>query len=154
VTTPVGARQMQDGSIVLRGGAMCLRSCLYLLLALEEASWFIANELQLLAKCLLRPASLIRRCVGVALIFAVLLCGALASSSALHRLIHPDADNDHHECAITVFAHGNVNVTGGSPEVMAPIFIALPGDDSFQNVVLVSCDYLLLPGRAPPVLSA
>jgi hypothetical protein len=137
---------MQDGSIVLRGGAMCLRSCLYLLLALEEASWFIANELQLLAKCLLRPASLIRRCVGVALIFAVLLCGALASSSALHRLIHPDADNDHHECAITVFAHGNVN--------MAPIIIARPGDDSFQHVVLVSCDYLLLPGRAPPVLSA
>ena len=88
------------------------------------------------------------------LIFSVLFCGALASSSGLHRLIHPDADNDHHQCAITIFAHGNVDLADGNPVLAAPDFGARLADDRSRNIVLLSCDYLLLPGRAPPAGSA
>lgn len=124
------------------------------MLAWKSLLCFIANELQLRAKCLLRPHGLISRWFTAVLIIGVLFCGALASNPELHRLIHPDADNAHHECAVTIFAHGKVSVTDGNPVIATPIFSAFPVDVSFHNVVLVSCDYLLLPGRAPPVLSS
>jgi hypothetical protein len=123
------------------------------MLAWRSLPCFIANELQLNAKCLLRSDGLISRWFTVVLIFAVLFCGALASNPGLHRLIHPNAGDVHHECAVTIFAHGKVNAMDGNPVVATPIFSAFPVDASFHKVVLVSCDYLLLPGRAPPRLS-
>lgn len=106
--------------------------------------------MHLAPKYLLRSGSLIRRWVPAALISAVLFCGALASSPVLHHLIHPDADNDHHECAITMFSHGQVDVTDGNPVVAAPILAEPLSVDFFESAVLVSCDYVHLPGRAPP----
>ncbi len=88
------------------------------------------------------------------MIFMVLFCGLLSSSSILHEIIHPDANNEHHQCAITVFAHGHVDLTDGGPILLAPVFREFQAAVLFESAVLASSDYLLLPGRAPPVLAS
>jgi hypothetical protein len=86
------------------------------------------------------------------MVFLVLLCATLASNPSLHRLIHKDADAEDHECAITLFAHGQVNFTGVAAVVSAPFLHFTEFVFSFAGVIPESRDYLLLPGRAPPVL--
>jgi len=88
------------------------------------------------------------------MIFTVLFCGLLSSSPALHEIIHPDANDEHHECAITLFAHGHVDLTDGPPTLPAPVIRKLLVSDSFGSAIRVSSDYLLLPGRAPPFLAS
>lgn len=46
---------------------------------------------------------------GVLSILLVLLLNAMAACPALHELIHHDADSDEHHCAVTLFAHGQVD---------------------------------------------
>ena len=92
-------------------------------------------------------------CTG-AMMFLVLLCGLLSSSSTLHEIIHPDANDGHHECAITVFTHGHVDLTDGGPILVAPAVREFQAAVLVESAILSSDDYLLLPGRAPPVLSS
>lgn len=88
------------------------------------------------------------------MIFLVLLCGLLSSSPTLHEIIHPDAHDAHHECAITVFAHGQVDLTDGGPILAAPVFLEFQAAALVESAVLSSSDYLILPGRAPPVFAS
>ena len=97
---------------------------------------------------------MIIRWISGALIFVVLFCGLLAANPALHRLIHPDADNDDHQCAITMFAHGKVDVSDGNPALIVPIPHVFPIVVAFSDVLIVSREFLLLPGRAPPVIAS
>jgi hypothetical protein len=90
--------------------------------------------------------------LAVVMVFLVLVCATLASNPALHRLIHKDADAEDHECAITLFAHGQVNFTGVAPVVSAPFIQITEFAFSFTSLIPESRDYFLLPGRAPPVL--
>ena len=92
-------------------------------------------------------------CTG-AMIFMVLFCGLLSSSASLHQVIHSDANDKHHECAITVFAHGHVDLTDGGPILATPVFREFQAAVFFEGAILSSSDYLLLPGRAPPVLAS
>ena len=94
------------------------------------------------------------RWISGALILGVLFCSTLAENSALHRLIHPDADNGHHQCAITTFAHGKVDLSDGNVALMVPIPHVFPIVVAFSDVLIVSRDFLLLPGRAPPVIAS
>ncbi len=88
---------------------------------------------------------------AVALAVLVLLCGAFAANSSLHNLIHADADEGGHECAISLFAHGQVHFAGAPPIFTAPVFISLEISlPSPRILILEPRDYLLLPGRAPP----
>ncbi len=89
-----------------------------------------------------------------ATIFMVLFCGLLSSSPGLHRLVHSDANSEHHQCAITIFAHGHVDLTDGSPVLAAPVFCEIHPVVLFESAMLSSSDYLLLPGRAPPVVAS
>jgi len=77
---------------------------------------------------------------------------ALASSEPLHKLVHHDADEAGHECAATLFAHGQVDST--VVEVVA-IIPAAPVE--FLPHTLVSVFNALVetlpPGRGPPVFS-
>jgi hypothetical protein len=84
------------------------------------------------------------------LVGLVLLLDALASSPALHARLHHDADQPGHECAVTIFAHGQVDacavdmpVTPPSAgiEFLPPVLISLP------NTLVET----LPPGRGPPV---
>ncbi|MGP8197918.1 MAG: hypothetical protein ACLQU4_00265 [Limisphaerales bacterium] len=71
----------------------------------------------------------------------------------MHRLIHKDADDPGHECAITLFCHGQVNVSSAA----APVFCVPAGlifSESRPRIVFVSADVRLLPGRGPPASPA
>lgn len=74
----------------------------------------------------------------------------LASSTALHKLIHSDADSASHHCAITLFTRGQMN----SAESLAPLaafvaalFFLLP---PLRSAVSSSFDYRFCASRAPP----
>jgi len=80
----------------------------------------------------------------------VLLLDALAASPQLHELIHQDAGSAEHQCAVTLFAHGQVDaaaveVAASVPdcpvEFLPPVSAAI-----FQSLVAT-----LPPGRGPPV---
>ena len=80
----------------------------------------------------------------------VLLLDAMAASPQLHELIHRDADASGHTCAVTIFAHGQVD----SPVVeVAAIVPAAPFE--FSPLTPVSAFNALVeslpPGRGPPV---
>lgn len=83
----------------------------------------------------------------VALVLGLSLLGA---SPELHELIHHDAGAPDHECAITLFAHGQVH----SAETAIPIvqfFAPAPQVlQSWRESVVASTDIPLLPGRGPP----
>ena len=58
---------------------------------------------------------------ALALILALLWLLTLAASPTLHELVHPDADHEDHDCAVTVF------LSGGFGQVIAePITIRQP----------------------------
>jgi hypothetical protein len=85
--------------------------------------------------------------VCLALFLALQLFSA---SSSLHRAIHPDAASPAHQCVITLWSHGQVDVPGVS--LACVIFVAallffLP---SLPAAVPSSFDYRLSPSRAPP----
>ena len=65
---------------------------------------------------------MIRWSFVAAMILMVLFCGLLSSSPRLHEAIHPDANNQHHQCAITIFAHGQVDLTDGGQALATPSF--------------------------------
>ena len=79
----------------------------------------------------------------------VLLLDAMAACPELHELIHHDADAPSHECAVTLFAHGQVD----SPVV--DVTAIIPGaSDDFIPLILVSTFNALVeslpPSRGPP----
>jgi hypothetical protein len=89
---------------------------------------------------------------------ALLLClflslQAMAVFPALHALVHPDACDPDHECAVTLFSHGQVDASPAA----APVFCAparLVFRQSPPDVIFVSADIRLLPSRGPPASSA
>ena len=87
---------------------------------------------------------------GILSVLFVLLLNLLAASPSLHELFHADAGKEGHQCAVTLFAHGQVD----TPAVeVAAIIPAAPVE--FLPLTSASvCNALvatLPPGRAPPV---
>jgi hypothetical protein len=90
--------------------------------------------------------------VALLLVGIVLLLDAMAASPALHELIHKDADSPDHQCAVTLFAHGQVDSTVVE---VAPIVLT-PPIETVSPVflpVFASCLQYLPSGRAPPFRS-
>ena len=108
-------------------------------------------------KSRLRPVSLQfkprgKAFVALLLVGIVLLLDAMAASPALHELIHKDADSPDHQCAVTLFAHGQVDSTVVE---VAPIVLT-PPIETVSPVflpVFASCLQYLPSGRAPPFRS-
>jgi len=74
----------------------------------------------------------------------------LTTSSALHKLIHADADSSDHHCAITLFARGHVSAA----ETIVPL-VAFVAALIFTLPVLRSAEfpspaYRFSASRAPP----
>jgi hypothetical protein len=91
--------------------------------------------------------------VAALLVGLVLFIAALASSESLHKLIHSDADEAGHECAVTLFAHGHVeSATCDVPLVLPVTFI--------ETTPTAICSFFspaiknLPPGRAPPSVAS
>lgn len=80
----------------------------------------------------------------------VLLLDAMAASPNLHELIHHDADAPGHECAVTIFAHGQVDLPVVEVAAIMPVapveFLPLTSVSAFNALV-----ESLPPGRGPPV---
>jgi hypothetical protein len=91
--------------------------------------------------------------VAVLLVGLVLFVAALASSESLHKLIHSDADEAGHECAVTLFAHGHVE------SAVCDISVILPAAFVENTPIVVISIFSpvienLPPGRAPPAVSS
>jgi hypothetical protein len=87
--------------------------------------------------------------VASLLIALVLLLDAMAVCPALHELIHHDAGKPDHECAVTMFAHGQVDsVSVDVPIVTPQVFVfAVP---QVEISVFSPAIENLPAGRAPP----
>lgn len=80
----------------------------------------------------------------------VLLLDAMASCPSLHELIHKDADTDQHHCAVTMFAHGKVDLaTVDVSPVASPV--PIEATPQFTSSVFAPAIENLPAGRAPPV---
>ena len=83
------------------------------------------------------------------LVGLVLLLNAMAVAPALHELIHKDADEPGHECAVTLFAHGHIeSPVCDVPVVLSAAFVTTTPLLIFP--IFSSVIENLPPGRAPP----
>jgi hypothetical protein len=80
----------------------------------------------------------------------VLLLNALAASPELHELFHADAGHSEHQCAVTLFAHGQMDSATVEVSALAPVVSV---DSAPQIVFSVFAPAIenLPAGRAPPV---
>jgi hypothetical protein len=86
---------------------------------------------------------------SVLLVAVVALMLTLAANESLHKLLHADAGNASHTCAVTLFAHGQVDSTTVEISVSLPqcaIEITAP----LVVSVFASVIENLPAGRAPP----
>ncbi len=79
----------------------------------------------------------------------ILLLDAMAACPKLHELIHHDADQPGHECAVTMFAHGQVD---SSVEIVAAVIPLVPVEFSLLTLVSIPNAQVetFPPGRGPP----
>ena len=83
----------------------------------------------------------------------VLLLNGMAASPSLHELIHADAGKADHECAVTLFAHGQMDSVSVAVPVVAPLAL-VQSVPSVEISIFHPAIGQLPDGRAPPVLSA
>jgi hypothetical protein len=90
-----------------------------------------------------------RKGAAVFCLFLVLAVEAMSVFPALHTLVHPDACDPSHQCAVTLFLHGQVHASDANvaPARTASAFAAEP---LFPTAVFSSADFRLLPCRGPP----
>jgi hypothetical protein len=100
-----------------------------------------------LAKKFVRAA---RKGAGFFCLGVLLVVQSMATVPAFHAWAHQDASDPSHECAVTLFLHGQVHSPVTEVEVTkrpsCPIFYLQP-----RSVEFVSADVRLLPSRGPPI---
>lgn len=92
-----------------------------------------------------------RAAIAALLVGMVLLLNAMAAGHDLHKLIHGDADTAGHECAVTMFAHGQVDSAAVDVSVTVPA-VVIEAAPQFVFFVFTSATEYLPPGRAPPAI--
>jgi hypothetical protein len=83
----------------------------------------------------------------------VLLVNAMAACPSLHELLHADAGQVGHQCAVTMFTHGQVDSTSFDVPVVAPLPVIQTVSFAYSSVFCPAIQYLPA-GRAPPVGSS
>lgn len=90
-----------------------------------------------------------RQALAAFLLGSFLFLQALAALPALHLWIHPDASDSDHECAVTLFIHGQVTAAATpAPVFHAPQVVLFR--EAEPKTIFVSADIRLLPSRGPP----
>jgi hypothetical protein len=74
---------------------------------------------------------------------------AMVAIPALHVLAHDGARDAGHECAVTLFAHGQVHCASTIVELRRPAPLLLAAELP-PRAIFISADVRLLPSRAPP----
>jgi len=87
---------------------------------------------------------------GILAVALVLLLNLLVAAPALHEWFHADAGKEGHQCAVTLFAHGQVDSPVVEVATVVPVSPAkcLPPVAASVFSALVAT---LPPGRGPPV---
>jgi len=83
----------------------------------------------------------------------VLLLNILAASPSLHEWLHADAGKAEHQCAVTLFAHSQVDSSSVDMFVPAPLAVVALLPSVEISVFHPAIEYLPA-GRAPPVASS
>ncbi|HZF01660.1 MAG TPA: hypothetical protein VE344_07175 [Methylomirabilota bacterium] len=95
----------------------------------------------------------VKRSVAGLMLFLFLFTVAMVVCPELHELIHKDADEHDHHCAVTMLLQGKVDSTTVEvPVVLSTVLVEVTPRIEFH---VFSPEIGNLPqGRAPPVLSA
>jgi hypothetical protein len=117
-----------------------------LVLQITILDLYIANALQY-AKYSFKKLG--KPCVAVLLIGLVSLLNLMAVAPALHQAIHHDAGRADHDCAVTMFAHGNVELATCDIPVVVPT-IRITATSLLEFSVFGTAIENLPFGRAPP----
>jgi hypothetical protein len=88
------------------------------------------------------------------LLFLFLGINLVATSHRLHQAIHPDAAGAKHECVFVRILTGHFVGDSGPVLVYLPVQGVSIVSCEYRPIILPSCDYVHLPGRAPPVFCA
>jgi hypothetical protein len=102
--------------------------------------------LQTSAKRMLRAAKF-GGAVFCLLIFVAIY--AMAAVPALHELVHHDASDPSHQCAVTLLLTGQVHCPGTVVQAAKPAPVLISVAPS-RRIVCISADVRLLPSRGPP----
>ncbi|MGA2800770.1 MAG: hypothetical protein ABSE97_00120 [Verrucomicrobiota bacterium] len=89
--------------------------------------------------------------LAVLLVGLVLLLNAMVACPALHELIHKDADEHDHHCAVTMFMHGQVESTTCDIPVVTPT-ISIEATSQVEFFTFSTAIENLPQGRAPPAV--
>ena len=90
--------------------------------------------------------------ISILLIVFVLLLNAMAAP-AVHELIHKDADRADHQCAATLFAHGQVAAADCDVPLVRPV-VSVETIAHLGFPLLSTTIENLPPGRAPPTVAS
>ena len=88
--------------------------------------------------------------LGVFSVGLVLLLNLLAASPSLHEWFHADAGHEDHQCAVTLFAHGQVDSATVEVAAVAPVVLVETVRQIVFSVFTPAIENLPA-GRAPPV---
>ncbi len=91
-----------------------------------------------------------RRFWAVVCLLLFLTVEVLASSAALHDVIHPDATSPLHHCVVTLLAQGQITSGTVAAEVVLLAVVVLLRLPPLKTVANVAFDCRLSPSRAPP----
>jgi hypothetical protein len=94
-----------------------------------------------------------RPSIGALLAGLVLLLNAMAELPALHEFFHADAGQSGHQCAVTLFAHGQIDAADAAVAVVVPSIATEFLSQSPVSVFSIAAE-TLPPGRAPPISSS
>jgi len=83
-------------------------------------------------------------CLGVFLLVQI-----IAAVPSFHAWVHHDASDPNHECAVTLFVHGQVHSPSTEVEVTKCLSV-LVSHAPPSGVDFVSADVRLFPSRGPP----
>lgn len=91
------------------------------------------------------------RWVAASCALLVWLLGLLAASPELHAVLHQDADQAEHACAVTLFSQGVDGAVSPSVFTVTPLLLLDDTPPAIAVCQAAAPRYRLLPGRAPPV---
>ena len=79
-------------------------------------------------------ASAARKIVSMLLVATLQLATVLVVCPCLHELLHHDADDEHHDCAVTLFLTGQVEQSTIEPIVITkPALVPVSLDQSYET---------------------
>jgi hypothetical protein len=92
-----------------------------------------------------------KRVAAALLLVAFLGINAVSVSHSLHSQVHHDAGSANHDCVFIQISHGQCLVDTVPVSAPTPLVIEVAAVSLATISILSSRDYVLLPGRAPPV---